>query len=124
MPSATIRIKTPLYPTESPDKVRKAVLNIFPDAELSERAGHIEGVSNDLNRFREILRDLRIRDSARHYLRSHTRGDVIVFSISKQAAYVGKISFGGNRPALGDIDIEIESDGPERLIEWLTFTGE
>ncbi len=124
MPSALVRIRTPLYPTESKEKVKKAVLNIFPDADIEVEKDAVVGESRDLERFREILRDLRIRDTARHYLMSHLHDDVMSFSISKQAAYVGKISFGGNKPALGEIDVEIESKSPEKLIQWLTFTGE
>ena len=124
MPSAKIWIKAPVYPTESEEKVRKAVLNIFPDAEIEVKDGEISGKAAGMERFREILRDLRIRDTARHFLLSHIRGDSIEFSISKQAAYVGKISFGGNNPALGEISIRIESESPEKLVQWLTFIGD
>ena len=33
MPLVTIR--TPLRPTEDPEKVRKAILNLFPDSEIT-----------------------------------------------------------------------------------------
>ena len=124
MPTASVTINTPLHPTESPEKVEKAVLNIFPDADLEVGDDSITGRASDLERFREILRDLRIRDTARHFLMSRIRGNRIMFSISKQAAYVGKISFGGNRPALGEIELIVETDDPVKLIEWLTFTGD
>ena len=124
MPTALISISAPLYPTESADKVKSAILKIFPDAELEVKKERITGNASDLERFREILRGLRIRDTARHYLIGHLKDGVMEFSISKQAAYVGKISFGGNNPALGEIDVKIESESPEKLIQWLTFIGD
>ncbi len=124
MPTASISISAPLYPTESEEKVKSAILKIFPDAELEVEEDRITGKASDLERFREILRDLRIRDTARHYLMGHLKGGIMEFSISKQAAYVGKISFGGNNPALGEIEIRIESENPEKLIQWLTFIGD
>lgn len=124
MSSAKISLKAPVHPTESEEKVKKAVLNIFPNAELDIGEREIRGKASDMERFREILRDLRIRDTARNFLMSRINGNRIEFSISKQAAYMEKISFGGNKPALGEIEITIESESPEKLIQWLTFKGE
>ena len=119
-----VGIVSPLHRTEDPEKVKKAITNIFPDCALEEKEHEIAGKSPSLERFREILRDLRIRDTARHFLTGKIEGDRISFSISKQAAYMGKISFGGTNPALGEIEIEIMDGNPDRLIEWLTYKGE
>ncbi len=117
-------IRAPVFPTENPEKDKKAVLNIFPDAEISVENGELIGESKSLERFREILRDQRIRDTARSFLNSCIDGNMIQFSISKQAAYMGKISFGGNNPALGEIEISIESDDPKGMVQWLTSKGD
>ena len=119
-----VRIVTPLYPTEAPEKVKKAITNIFPDCSLGEKEGEITGKSASLERFRELLKEQRIRDTARAVLLGKTEGNAVRFSISKQAAYVGKLSFGGTNPALGEMEIEITDDMPEKLVEWLTHGGE
>lgn len=115
-----ITIRCPVNPTENPEKVRKAVLNIFPDADLKMEKGMLTGTAQSLDRFREILAELRIRDSARNFLSSRVNGRELRFSISKQAAYMGKISFGGLNPALGEIDIAIEDEDISALLRWLT----
>ncbi len=119
-----VSIEAEVHNTEDDEKVRKAVLNIFPDADIEKSDGKIVARTHTLDRFQEILRDLRIRDTARHFLMGKIEGDRIKFSISKQAAFMGKISLGGTNPALGEIGIEIRDENPTKLIHWLTFTGE
>lgn len=119
-----VLIKCPVNPTENPEKVRKAVMNIFPEAEINIGEGSLTGRATSLDRFREILRDLRIRDSARAFLMANIEENQVSFSISKQAAYMGKISFGGLNPALGEIEILIKDDDPKTLIRWLTEVGD
>ncbi len=115
-----VRISTPLNPTEDPEKVKRAVKNIFPDADLDIAGAELIGSAKSLEKFKEILAEQRIRDTARDFLSGKIQGNSLKFSISKQAAYMGKISFGGVRPALGEIEVEIEDENPDRVVEWLT----
>lgn len=119
-----ITILSPLHRTEDPEKVKKAVKNIFPDCTLEESEDAIVGKSGSLDRLKEILREHRIRDTAHTLLLGRTEGNTISFSISKQAAYMGKISFGGVNPALGEIEVKITDDCPAKLVKWLTDKGE
>jgi predicted RNA binding protein with dsRBD fold (UPF0201 family) len=118
--SAVVNILCPINPTEDPEKVKKAVLNIFPDADIEIAEGELKAGTKSLERFKEILREQRIRYSARAFLSANIHGNSIIFSISKQAAYMGKISFGGLNQALGEIEITIEDENPKNLVEWLT----
>jgi predicted RNA binding protein with dsRBD fold (UPF0201 family) len=115
-----IQIACPINPTEDPEKVKKALLNIFPDAEIEIAEGELKAGTKSLERFKEILGEQRIRDSARAFLSANIHGNSIIFSISKQAAYMGKISFGGLNQALGEIEITIGDENPKNLVEWLT----
>ncbi len=120
-----IMVKVPVYPTESEKRVREAVENIFPGANLAERdAGDsllLEGTAPDLDRFTELLARQKIRDTARAFLMRRVRGNKLSFSLNKQAAFAGRINFiEGGQPPLGCITVTIEHDEPERMIEKIT----
>lgn len=106
-----------VHPTEDRDKVRQALLNIFPRAEVSETAEGLTAETDDLSRFKELLRNHRILDSARAVLLRGMEGDCTAFTLNKQAAAVGKISFVESRPPLGPIEVTVTSDGLEALID-------
>lgn len=116
-------------PTEDPNKVRVAVekvlgalpLKIVQDGEKRRLIGKSEG-SDALTRFHDLLRREQILDAARKVLFKGIQGDTICFYLNKQVAYVGHISFSqsvGESP-LGPIHVEIESDNPRAVIDWLT----
>ena len=120
-----IMIEAPVYPTESEQRVREAVENIFPGAELKESAAEntlrLEGTAPDLDRFTELLARQKIRDTARAFLMHRIRGNKLSFSLNKQAAFAGRVNFiDGVQPPLGCITVTIEHDGLERLIEKIT----
>ena len=62
-----------------------------------------------------------ILDAARKVLFNGIQGNTVCFYLNKQVAYVGHISFSqsvGESP-LGPIRVEIESDNPHAVIDWL-----
>ena len=102
--------------TEDAEKVARAVLNIFPDARIDRREGEIFASAASLDRFAELLEEQRIRDSARAKLLHSRKGGDMVFSLNKQAAFAGKVSFGERSP-LGDIEVRVEAEDPEGLVD-------
>ncbi|MFQ5838646.1 MAG: RNA-binding domain-containing protein [Thermoplasmata archaeon] len=110
-----ILVEAPCRPTESASKVKMAILNIFPDAHLEE-GGLISGRAQSLERFGELLRNQRIRNSAREVLMGSIRGSRMVFHLNKQAAFVGKVSFSAHSP-LGYITVTIEAEDVEAVVE-------
>jgi uncharacterized protein len=69
-----------------------------------------------------ILQRDRIRAAARSVLRRSVDGNRIVFFLNKQAAHAGHVSFSapeGESP-LGPIQVTVETENPEKLIDWLT----
>jgi len=111
-----VRLRVRCHPTESREKVARAVLNIFPDAEFSGD-DPIVAVSHSLECFGEALRRQKIRDAARRVLRRGIRGQQTVFRLNKQVAAVGKVSFAEEEHPLGDIEVEIVSEDIERTID-------
>lgn len=114
--------------TEDIEKVRTAVLNIFPDLTISieNRQGNVflvgerEGLEV-LEELRRLLIRQRISDSARRVFRSCIVDDQIVVYLNKQAATTKHISFceSKSESPLGPITVIFESDRIDDVIEWL-----
>lgn len=117
---ARIRVSTPVRPTEDPTKVEAALRNLFPELELEEIEGFVKGTSTSLDRLRELIRNQKIRDSARSLFRRGRTDDRTTVQLNKQAAFVSRVNFGEDGP-LGEILVEIESD---RLDEEIDFVAE
>jgi len=122
-----VRVEAEVYPTEDPEKVLEAVKKIFPEIDFNVKwlAAVVEGVGEGLKvleNLKRLIRERRIRASARRILKSSISGDRLIFNLNKQAAYAGKVSF--TEPYLESplppIRVEIRSNDLEGVIEWLT----
>jgi len=113
-----VRVEAPLHPTENPDKVMTALRNLFPDVRIESTERRIVGTTENLDRFRELIGNQRIRDTARRQLLAGRRENRTHVSLSKQAAFVGVVNFAASSP-LGDISVEIESDDLEAAIDYV-----
>lgn len=113
----SVTISCPVNPSEDPDKVRSAVLAIFPDAELEPVEGGFEGTVPSLDSFGKLIRRQRILDAARAVLISNMRGHRTRMSLNKQVATVGKISFADRNPVMGAIEVSVEDDDLVALID-------
>lgn len=114
----TVTVSCPVYPSEDPDKVRKALLGVFPDAEIQETQDGISGVAGSLDYFAKQIRRQRILDTARSVMIKGRRGKQrTVFHLSKQVAFVGKVSFCEERTVLGTLRVEVEDPELDTLIE-------
>ena len=124
---ADVSISCPVFPSEDPERVRQAVLNIFPDALLDTDDGMITAEGPGTERFCEQIRRQRILDAARSVMMKGRRGERTVFHMNKQAAYAGKISFVDERTILGTIKVTLRSEDITSFIEALapqTVDGE
>jgi uncharacterized protein len=113
-----VRVETPIHATENPEKVMRALRNLFPDLRIESTADQIGGTTENLDRFRELIRNQRIRDTARRQLIAGRRENRTTVSLSKQAAFVGVVNFAASSP-LGDIAVEIEADDLDAAIDYV-----
>ncbi len=113
-----VRVEAPIHPTENPEKVTRALRNLFPDLRIESTAHRIIGTTENLDRLRELIRNQRIRDTARRQLVAGRRENRTTVSLSKQAAFVGVVNFAASSP-LGDIAVTIESDDLDAAIDYL-----
>jgi predicted RNA binding protein with dsRBD fold (UPF0201 family) len=131
--SINVTVEATVNPTEDESKVQRALLNIFPNAKVEKYSKRddvitlrIQGLGlKFLSTFRNIIRQERIRDSARRILMSKVEGDHIIIFLHKQAAFVGRISFCGpeGESPLGPISIKIGTPSPESVVDYLAATG-
>jgi len=122
----SVLISCPVYPSEVQEKVREAILKIFPDASIERAEDGFKGEAST-GRFYDLIRKQKILDSTRSMMFKGLRGNKIVLHLNKQVASVGKISFTEPRTILGTITVTIECDEPEALIDQIaprTVDGE
>ena len=96
--------------------MRRALLNLFPGAVLTESEGWIRAEAADLEAFRARIHDQHIRDTARDQMIAGRQGNTLRFTLSKQAAYVGRVSFAAGS-SLGDIAVTVETENTDALID-------
>ncbi len=113
----SIRIVCPVNPSEDPEKVRSAIMSIFPDAEIELRDRGFEGTAPSLDGFGRKIRQQKILDAARAVLITGVRGNSTKMSLNKQVATVGKVSFADRNPVLGAIDVFIEDEDLTTFID-------
>jgi predicted RNA binding protein with dsRBD fold (UPF0201 family) len=128
MEQVSVYVETEINPTEDENKVRCAVGNFLSNSVMSlapAQKGKILTAKaqgqDSLIRFRNLLRNDRIRDAARKMLFKSTRDSRIIFYLNKQVALAGHVSFceaTGESP-LGPIRVIIDTEQPHQLIEWL-----
>jgi uncharacterized protein len=69
---------------------------------------------------KEFLEKKKIRDTARRIFLKGVIDHEIIFKLSKQAAYAGRINLvEENLSSLGEIEVQIKTEDPEQTIEWL-----
>jgi len=124
-----IRVRAPVKPTEDVDKVKRAVLNVFAGeiVVLDEGGGYytVEGYSTSreaLAKLYNLIRAEQIEPAFRSYLLRNRKGNTITILLHKQAAFMNRISLidSDRESPLGAIHVEIETDNPDELIDWLT----
>jgi uncharacterized protein len=128
MVEVKLTAKAQINPTESEEKLEKAITNLFGDVPLKhskERgAAYIvletEGIYS-LHQLRQRIASDRIRDATRAMLtRWAAKNEKVTFHLNRQAAYANHVSiYHASKSPLGPIEVEIEGP-PEEIIEYLT----
>jgi len=128
LPDVEVLAEAPIYPTEDPERVRRALENILPGAELEVRGeGPVRVLvarargREALSKLRAMVRMERISDAFRAALLAGLRPWGLEFYLNKQAAYARRLSLSepkGESP-LGPIRNEVRCPDPEGLVDWL-----
>ena len=129
MDEITVYIETEVNPTESEEKVKHAIENIFGNVQTKIQPIYKGGLVtaeakglDALTKLYNLLRRERIRDAARGVLFEGLDEKSISFCLNKQVAYAGHASFSKEvaESPLGPIKVKIKCNNPKELIQWLT----
>ena len=128
MEKMTVLVEAEINPTETEEKVKTAVANMFGNLSIQVKTSKVGSVLTAEAKNREALENLRntlrrdrVRAAARKVLYAGLREKTIRFCLNKQVAFTGHVSFSqetGECP-LGPIKVTIESENPRELIDWL-----
>ena len=128
MDQVRVLLEVDVNPTESEEKVKKAVWNLFgdiPTQTKSAQKGTIiiaeaKGLES-LVGLRNVLHRDRIRDAARRALHKGLNSDNLTFYLNKQVAFAGHVSFSEPEAEspLGPIKVTVQSEDLLQIIEWL-----
>jgi uncharacterized protein len=128
MAEITVQAQTVVNPTESEEKVRLAICNVFGEVSFSTQSEGKQCIliaqakgKDSLVKLRIMLHQDRIRDASRKALLRCIRGETISFYLNKQVAAAGHISFSQEtaESPLGPIQVTVTADNPRQLVEWL-----
>jgi predicted RNA binding protein with dsRBD fold (UPF0201 family) len=129
MEEITVHIEAEVNPTESEDKVKKAIENIFGPLQSKLQTVHKGGVltaeistREPLFKLQNLLRRERIRAAARIALLEGADGKTLTFYLNKQVAFAGHLSFTKEtaESPLGPIKVKITCENPKEIVNWLT----
>lgn len=95
------------------------------DYSVEEGAASIRirsGSSRCLQKLHDQLRDRHVRDAARRLMLASLEGNVLPLKLNRQAAAAGVIALCSNavESPLGPLNLEIKTESPAQLIDWLT----
>ena len=123
--SCKVQVSCQINPSEDPSKVETAILNIFPDLEISISDKLLIGKSNGMNTLSNISESIRSKNTKNIYqriLEKNSNENSTWFYLNKQAAFVNTVSLcnESNESPLGPIKVVLEGNDIENIIQSLT----
>ena len=120
-----VQVSCQINPSEDPSKVETAILNIFPDLEISISDKLLLGKSNGMNTLSNISESIRSKNTKNIYqriLKKNSNENSTWFYLNKQAAFVNTVSLcnESNESPLGPIKVVLEGNDIENIIQSLT----
>jgi len=122
-----IELRASIALSEDPKKVLAAMEAVLGECDYSveEREHDVKLVSSNprcLQKLHDQLRDRHVRDAARRLMLRLLEGDTLRLMVNRQAAAVGLIALctSATESPLGPLHLEVESDSPQQLVDWLT----
>jgi len=123
--SCEIQVFCEINPSEDPSKIKTAVLNIFPDLDISLNDEQLVGQSNHIDslaNFSKSIHAKNTRATLQRFLEKNISGNSTWFYINKQAAFVDKVALcnESDESPLGPIKVILESKDIKTTIQSLS----
>lgn len=125
VPDCRIRVSAKINPSEDPQKVRQAVLQVVPDSTIrAAGSSHVNAESSSLRSLEHICQAIHARQSRGTYRRcllGNAQNGSTWFYLNKQAALAGKVAIceAASESPLGPITVTITSPGIDAVTDWL-----
>lgn len=110
--------------SEDPNKIKKAISNIFPYSTLETKIFSISAQSKDLKSLEKIYEIIHTKQSQKIYRRNlekNLENNTTWFYLNKQAAFVEKIAIceKSDESPLGPIKVILTSSNIDGMIDWI-----
>ncbi len=124
-----IELFTSVNPSEDPQKITRAISNIFPDSETNNGKFSISSTSESLSSLEKIVESIHSRHSQKTYrkhLQKNLDGNSTWIYLNKQAAFAGKAAIceQAEESPLGPIKVILTSPQIDRIVDWIAFGKE
>ena len=124
--SCKIEMFCTVNPSESIEKIEKAISNIFPYSIINNNNLSINAKSKELRSFEKIYQFIHNNKLQKNYLRSledHLQDETTWFYLNKQAAFVEQIAIceKSDESPLGPIKVTLTSSNIDAIIDWIVF---
>jgi predicted RNA binding protein with dsRBD fold (UPF0201 family) len=115
-----------INPSEDPEKIKKSILNIFPNSKIKIEDYSISAQSKDLTSFEKIYDTIHFKRSQKNYrrnLENNLENDSTWFYLNKQAAFAEEIAIceEAEESPLGPIKVIMTSPDIDSIIDWIVF---
>ena len=119
-----ISVGCPLNPSEDPQRVLRALSNVFPAISFEQRDFGIRGSAASLqcmDRLREEIRNRQYQKSLGRQIRLNAQGGSFWFYLNKQAAFAGVAvpCERDDESPLGPIRVSVESARIDEAAHWI-----
>jgi len=120
--SCKVQVSCQINPSEDPSKVKTAILNIFPNLEISINNELLIGKSNDTDTLSNISESIHGKNTYQRILKKNSNENSTWFYLNKQAAFVNTVSLCNefDESPLGPIKVILEGNDIENIIQSLT----
>jgi len=123
-----IEMTCPVNLSEDPEKVKQAILNVFPFSEIKNENFSIKAQSKELRSLEKIYDAILSNQSQKSYTRNledNLDNDSTWFFLNKQAAFVEKVVICDEteESPLGPIKVILTSSNIDGIIDWIAFAN-
>ena len=123
--SCKIQVSCKINLSEDPSKIKTAVLNVFPELEISLNDQQLIGKSDDISSLSNISQSIHTKNTKNIYqriLKKNSNENSTWFYLNKQAAFVNIVALcsESDESPLGPIKVVLEGNDIENIIQSLT----
>jgi hypothetical protein len=120
-----IQVSCKINLSEDPLKVKTAILNVFPELEISLNDQQLIGKSDDISSLSNISESIHTKNTKNIYqriLKKNSNENSTWFYLNKQAAFVNIVALcsESDESPLGPIKVVLEGNDIENIIQSLT----